>query len=559
MEVVGVPRTVPAAAAVSLRRPSARPIETQWQSAYARSEIRQSAQLQHGLALAGGVAAAASRSRQRRHANKVCCAATSEDEEAAEQLAALEAELEALEDEMEEERQERVRRADQDQAVAMNKINAKFDSISAPSKSSVTAGRGASSHGLGSVALCGTGEVAEMLLERLKKEAADNQQPVFLNLAEVSRSRRASSKRMQSATPSSASQVTNLAMVENRSASLPTIPFHGPLRPGFTKGKANSVREDTRPPRFANQGLLAPAPGVNAPSSFHEAHYTASVARLKNRGFGAPFATLLESERPTLAHSPLPEDLANFAAQVPLPPVGRPGCAPLPTYVVDARDSYSFARAVQGHAKMLNSGKTAFHIKGCIGPIFNEKSRMYRLNFEEVDESLKNCTAAIICPDPSEASDESLERAKLGLRAVIGSAPDCLRKVVLLSHIGAQEGKGGFNLGAFFNQGAGSSWSDIEDELTSTVRLRPAERAIRHVIMLMVTMVVVLMFDDVVVVVGGAGRGAVAVVICGRGDSGGGAAAVVVVVVVAVVAAAVVVVVFLLAVVVVVVVVLHWS
>jgi len=203
-------------------------------------------------------------------------------------LAALEAELEALEDEMEE---ERVRRADQDQAVAMNKINAKFDSISAPSKSSVTAGRGASSHGLGSVALCGTGEVAEMLLERLKKEAADNQQPVFLNLAEVS-----------------------------------------------------------------------------------------------------------------------------------------------------------------------------------------------RLNFEEVDESLKNCTATIICPDPSEASDESLERAKLGLRAVIGSAPDCLRKVVLLSHIGAQEGKGGFNLGAFFNQGAGSSWSDIEDELTSTVRLRPAERAIRHVI-----------------------------------------------------------------------------
>mmetsp|Transcript_77346 Transcript_77346/g.185314 ORF Transcript_77346/g.185314 Transcript_77346/m.185314 type:complete len:173 (+) Transcript_77346:69-587(+) len=161
---------------------------------------------------------------------------------------------------------------------------------------------------------------------------------------------------MQSATPSGASQVTNLAMVENRSASLPTIPFHGPLRPGFTKGKAHAVREDTRPARFANQGLLAPAPGTNAPSSFHEAHYTASVARLKNRGFGAPFATLLESERPTLAHAPLPEDLANFAAQVPLPPVGRPGCAPLPTSVVDARDSYSFARAVQGHAKMLNSG-----------------------------------------------------------------------------------------------------------------------------------------------------------------------------------------------------------
>ncbi|CAE7233774.1 unnamed protein product, partial [Symbiodinium microadriaticum] len=225
---------------------------------------------------------------------EVCCAATSEDEEAAEQLAQLEAELEALEDEMEEDRQERVRRADQDQAAAMNKINAKFDSISAPSKSSVTAGRGASSHGLGSVALCGTGEVAEQLLERLKKEAPDNQQPVFLNLAEVSRHKfsnktlilllpvalrfaqdfffgqQTSGKMMQSAAPSSASQVTNLAMVENRSASLPTIPFHGPLRPGFTKGKAHAVREDTRPARFANQGLLAPAPGTNAPSSFHE-------------------------------------------------------------------------------------------------------------------------------------------------------------------------------------------------------------------------------------------------------------------------------------------------
>ncbi|CAE7519519.1 unnamed protein product [Symbiodinium natans] len=160
---------------------------------------------------------------------------------------------------------------------------------------------------------------------------------------------------MPSSSSSSASQM-NIALAENRSASLPTIPFHGPLRPGFTKGNIHVVREDLRPPRFAGHGLLAPAPGVNAPSSFHEAHYTASVARLKNRGFGAPFATLLERERPTLAHAPLPEDLAQFAAQAPLPPVGRPGCAPLPTTVLDARDSYSFARAVQGHMKMLNSG-----------------------------------------------------------------------------------------------------------------------------------------------------------------------------------------------------------
>mmetsp|Transcript_21524 Transcript_21524/g.50132 ORF Transcript_21524/g.50132 Transcript_21524/m.50132 type:complete len:178 (-) Transcript_21524:21-554(-) len=164
-------------------------------------------------------------------------------------------------------------------------------------------------------------------------------------------------KKALSSSPSNDSQATNIVLAENRSASLPTIPFHGPLRPGFVKGTPHAApRADLRPPRFAEHGLLAPAPGVNASSSFHEAHYTASVSRLKNRGFGAPFATLLEAERPSLAQAPLPEDLKNFAAQAPLPPVGRPGFAPLPTTVLDARDSYSFARAVQGHAKMLNLG-----------------------------------------------------------------------------------------------------------------------------------------------------------------------------------------------------------
>jgi len=259
-----------------------------------RPEVRKAAflsserRLRRSLAMAGGVAAACARHRQRNIA-KARCAAAGADEDAAEELAALEAELEALEDEME---AERTRQADHDEAVTLRKINSKLDSLATPSSSSVSVGAGAKSFGVtGSIAVCGTGEVAELLLERLKQEAPDNQQPVFVNLTDVSRQK-----------------------------------------------------------------------------------------------------------------------------------------------------------------------------------------------FEEVDEALQNCTAAIICPDPAKASEDDLERAKLGLRAVISSAPDCMHKVVLLSHVGAQEGKGGFNLGAFFNQGSGTSWADLEDELTSTVRLRPAERAIRSVI-----------------------------------------------------------------------------
>mmetsp|Transcript_39157 Transcript_39157/g.93598 ORF Transcript_39157/g.93598 Transcript_39157/m.93598 type:complete len:165 (+) Transcript_39157:87-581(+) len=148
--------------------------------------------------------------------------------------------------------------------------------------------------------------------------------------------------------------VPNMALAEARSASLPTLPFHGPLRPGFTKPEG--PRMDLRPARF-NGSLLAPSPGINAAASFHEAHYTANVCRFKNRGLAVPFATAYDTQEiPRISSAARPEDVANFASQAPLPPVGRPGCCPLPTRVLNAQDSYSFARAVQGHAKMLNSG-----------------------------------------------------------------------------------------------------------------------------------------------------------------------------------------------------------
>lgn len=113
-------------------------------------------------------------------------------------------------------------------------------------------------------------------------------------------------------------------------------------------------------------------------------------------------------------------------------------------------------------------------------PLFLGFDELGRMKFEEVDEALKNCTAAVICPEPSEASESALEGAKLALRQVLTGAEE-LKQVILLSHVGAQDSKGGFNLGAFFSP-SGTSWASIEDELTSTARARSAQKALRHVI-----------------------------------------------------------------------------
>eukprot|EP00933_Yihiella_yeosuensis_P030415 TRINITY_DN24057_c0_g1_i1.p1 TRINITY_DN24057_c0_g1~~TRINITY_DN24057_c0_g1_i1.p1 ORF type:complete len:230 (-),score=36.68 TRINITY_DN24057_c0_g1_i1:45-704(-) len=116
-------------------------------------------------------------------------------------------------------------------------------------------------------------------------------------------------------------------------------------------------RQDLRPIRFTSFSV-APPPGINAPASFHEAHYIACVSRLRNRSFGAiPFATDAPSwEAPRMSNRAHPKDVEAFASQLPLPPRGRPGHEPLPTQVLNAKDSYHFARAVQDHAKLLNAG-----------------------------------------------------------------------------------------------------------------------------------------------------------------------------------------------------------
>eukprot|EP00434_Breviolum_minutum_P007567 symbB.v1.2.006678.t1/scaffold395.1/size213056/7 len=354
-----------------------------------------------------GVAMAVCASYRSRHRNvrgdvcKVPCRA--EEETAAEQLAELEAELEALEDEMEE---ERIRKADIDEAQTMDKIQQRFAAAAPGLDSEVVPGRGSDAVGVAeTVAVCGLkgDTVAQRVFRRLEEEAT--QAPIFLDFNEISRTLQTNRHQRfgiallewlsflcveptsylfftsaivvakpcrkilvlkawrQLATMGTKTyMVSNLALnAEHRSASLPTLPFHGPLRPNCTAAAVGAPRKppklDDRPLRFREHGLVAPAPGINAPAAFHEAHYTANVCRLKARGLATPFATYFDnSEFPRFFSAARPEDVANFASQTPLPPVGRPGGVPLPTRVLNAKDSYSFARAVQGHARMLNGG-----------------------------------------------------------------------------------------------------------------------------------------------------------------------------------------------------------
>jgi len=109
-------------------------------------------------------------------------------------------------------------------------------------------------------------------------------------------------------------------------------------------------------------------------------------------------------------------------------------------------------------------------------------AQVSRMPFEKVDDLLAGCNSAIVCPDMSTDSPEALEAARLGMRAILASAPNEMKKLILLSRIGAQDEKGGFNLGSFFGQDKGTSWANLEDELTSTVRLRSSSSSLRVIL-----------------------------------------------------------------------------
>lgn len=104
------------------------------------------------------------------------------------------------------------------------------------------------------------------------------------------------------------------------------------------------------------------------------------------------------------------------------------------------------------------------------------------LPLEKAQEELEGCQTAVICCDSDDDASETLEKTLRGLKALLQTAPDELVKVVLLSRLGAQQSKGGFNIGAFFGDNRGTSWDDLEDELTKSVRLRTSSRPLRSVI-----------------------------------------------------------------------------
>lgn len=107
---------------------------------------------------------------------------------------------------------------------------------------------------------------------------------------------------------------------------------------------------------------------------------------------------------------------------------------------------------------------------------------MEGLSLEKAQEELEGCQTAVICCDSEDDASESLEQALRGLKALLQSAPDELTKVVLLSRVGAQQSKGGFNISAFFGDDRSTSWDDLEDELTKSARLRTSSRPLRSVI-----------------------------------------------------------------------------
>merc|ERR1719433_946815 len=119
---------------------------------------------------------------------------------------------------------------------------------------------------------------------------------------------------------------------------------------------------------------------------------------------------------------------------------------------------------------------------GIAEPLAVNLSELARLPLEEALPILEGCKVAVVCPNADDDSPEALDGALRGLKALLSAVPYELTKIVLLSRVGAQSTKGGFNLGGFFGESKGASWDDLEDELTKTARLRPASRPLRTIL-----------------------------------------------------------------------------
>eukprot|EP00747_Dinoflagellata_sp_TGD_P165473 gnl/TRDRNA2_/TRDRNA2_186778_c0_seq1.p1 gnl/TRDRNA2_/TRDRNA2_186778_c0~~gnl/TRDRNA2_/TRDRNA2_186778_c0_seq1.p1 ORF type:complete len:158 (-),score=17.51 gnl/TRDRNA2_/TRDRNA2_186778_c0_seq1:50-523(-) len=118
---------------------------------------------------------------------------------------------------------------------------------------------------------------------------------------------------------------------------------------------------DKRPDRF--RGRYAERPGINSAASFHEAHFVANMAKFRSLSLSSPFAVdgedprMFTYARPSSQQMrPATSEVLEFATNPGLPPIGRPGHAPLPTQTRSAQDSYLFGREVYGRTSMRNFG-----------------------------------------------------------------------------------------------------------------------------------------------------------------------------------------------------------
>ncbi|CAE8586204.1 unnamed protein product [Polarella glacialis] len=113
-------------------------------------------------------------------------------------------------------------------------------------------------------------------------------------------------------------------------------------------------------------------------------------------------------------------------------------------------------------------------------PVWVDLTTASQQPFEELDLLMARCRAAVICPDFEEGDRRRLRAVRVGLKFAMSSFPVPLSRVVLLSQIGAQDGKGGFNLTSFFGaKTKEGTVAGFEDDLTSAARRRPGNRPLR--------------------------------------------------------------------------------
>ncbi|CAK0829117.1 unnamed protein product [Prorocentrum cordatum] len=88
---------------------------------------------------------------------------------------------------------------------------------------------------------------------------------------------------------------------------------------------------------------------------------------------------------------------------------------------------------------------------------------------EELDRVFVLARTCVICPDVTDDDRRTIASMRQGIKAVLGSFPQNLSKVVMLSRVGAQAVKGGINLRSMFGLGYEGTLTGLEDRRRRTL------------------------------------------------------------------------------------------